>query len=42
MDLWERGWKGMNLIHLAQEPVMGSSEHSNEHPGSIKGWEFLE
>jgi hypothetical protein len=43
MQLWEIGWEGVDLIHLAQDrdQWLGPSEHSNEHLGSIRGREFL-
>jgi hypothetical protein len=32
----------VNWIHLVQEPVAGSCEHSNELLGSKEGGEFLD
>jgi hypothetical protein len=40
MNPREIGWDGMDWIDLAQD--RDHSEHSNEPPGSIKCWEFLE
>jgi hypothetical protein len=50
MDLRERGWGGVDLINLAQDPcirseqgpVVGSCQHGNEPSGSIKCWEIHE
>jgi hypothetical protein len=44
MDLWERGWDGVNWIQVAQDrkPVAGPCEHGNEPSGSIKGGGLLD
>jgi hypothetical protein len=42
MNVRERGWGGMDWIHLAQEPVEGVYDHGNEPWGTLKFWEIVE
>jgi hypothetical protein len=42
MDIKERGWEGVDWIHLAQvKDVMSSCENDNASSGSIKDGEFF-
>jgi hypothetical protein len=36
MDLWGKGWEGVDIIHCSgQGPAMDSYEHGNKPSGSL-------